>query len=428
MADNEAQYNDDAVVYDPYKHRPKKVYISNFGAFGNLVKSAAGTGLFAMPYAFSNVGLISGILGTILMGFVITTSLQLLMRTHYIMCVRTKQPLLNYDQVVAIAMTSGVMKGRMSFNTITIIVDAVMLICYLGIGAVYVVFVAGVIQECIDREKTIAEAYYALILVPFFLLLNMVKGLNALVPISIVGNLFLSIACIIGIVYAIKYESTNDWVLMASDIKYYPKFIGIVFFALGSPGMIIAIEHSMNKPWDYTKACGVLNWGMGMLIVIHVVVGSIGYYKWGNATMSNFILNHHELDSMTLIALIMQALAIYFTYGLQCYVPITILSEEYANKSIADGYLKGTPYAWEIIARIGVTLFTCISAAAIPKLHLYTNFIGSLCIGTLGFLFPIILYIISNCGNWNELKHRCDVATTWVRMMTMTATTTIIRD
>lgn len=191
-----------------------------------------------MPYAFSNVGLISGILGTILMGFVITTSLQLLMRTHYTMCVRTKQPFLNYDQVVAIAMTSGVMKGRMSYNTITIIVDAVMLTCYLGIGAVYVVFVAGVIQECIDREKTIAEAYYALILVPFFLLLNMVKGLNALVPISIIGNLFLSIACIIGIVYAIKDDTTNDWVLMASDIKYYPKFIGIVFFALGSPGMV----------------------------------------------------------------------------------------------------------------------------------------------------------------------------------------------
>lgn len=115
----------------------------------------------------------------------------------------------------------------------------------------------------------------------------------------------------------------------------------------------------MNKPWNYTKACGVLNWGMGMLIVIHVLVGGIGYYKWGTATMSNFILNHHDLDSITLIALIMQALAIYFTYGLQCYVPITILSEEYANKSIADGYLKGTSYAWEIIVRIGVTLFTC---------------------------------------------------------------------
>lgn len=57
---------------------------------------------------------------------------------------------------------------------------------------------------------------------------------------------------------------------------------------------VLAIEHSMRKPWNYTKVCGVLNWGMGFLIGLHVIVGAVVYAQWGTDSLANFIRNHHE--------------------------------------------------------------------------------------------------------------------------------------
>lgn len=57
---------------------------------------------------------------------------------------------------------------------------------------------------------------------------------------------------------------------------------------------ILAIQHSMKKPWNYTKACGVLNWGMIFVTGFYVIVGAVVYYKWGSDALGNFIRNHHE--------------------------------------------------------------------------------------------------------------------------------------
>jgi len=55
----------------------------------------------------------------------------------------------------------------------------------------------------------------------------------------------------------------------------------------------------------------------------------------------------------------MQALAIYFTYGLQCYMPIRILNYGYAIPAIEKGTCKGTPFLWDLIIRFGITIVTC---------------------------------------------------------------------
>lgn len=46
--------------------------------FFNLLKSAIGTGILAMPQAFKNCGLINGIIFTAVIGFILTYALHLL--------------------------------------------------------------------------------------------------------------------------------------------------------------------------------------------------------------------------------------------------------------------------------------------------------------------------------------------------------------
>ncbi|KAG5344196.1 S36A4 protein, partial [Acromyrmex heyeri] len=393
-------------AYDPHLNRVTYRPVSDFGSLANLIKSAAGTGLFAMPNAFACVGLFIGIVGTAFMGLLITGSLQLLVRIHHMMCIRVRKPILVYDEVVVTTLTTDVRKPWLSPRSATLIVDVAMLACYIGIGSVYVVFISGIIQECIDAEKAISQSYYALMIFPLLFVMNMVKNLADIAPISIVGNILLISAGLIGIVYALKDGIGDEWTTIGPHVDLYPKFIGLVFFSMCSPGVILAIEHSMKKPWNYVKMCGVLNWGMIFLIVIHICVGSIGYLKWGPAALGNFIRNHEILDGPTLTALIMQALAIYFTYGLQCYMPIRILNYNYAVPAIEKGIFKGTPFLWDLIIRFGITFITCILAAAIPKLDLFTGLVGAICISTLATLIPVILYILVHHEDFGKFKWR----------------------
>ncbi|XP_018058594.1 PREDICTED: proton-coupled amino acid transporter-like protein CG1139 [Atta colombica] len=393
-------------AYDPHLNRVTYRPVSDFGSLANLIKSAAGTGLFAMPNAFACVGLFIGIVGTAFMGLLITGSLQMLVRIHHMMCVRLRKPILVYDQVVVATLTTDVRKPWLSPRAATFIVDIIMLLCYIGIGSVYVVFISGIIQECIDTEKVIAQSYYALIIFPLLFVMNMVKSLADIAPISIAGNILLLAAGLIGIVYALKDGIGDEWTTIGPNVDLYPKFIGVVFFSMCSPGVILAIEHSMKKPWNYVKMCGILNWGITFLVIIHIFVGAIGYLKWGPTALGNFIRNHETLDGPTLAALIMQALAIYFTYGLQCYMPIRILNYGYAIPAIEEGTCKGTPFLWDLIIRFGITIITCILAAAIPKLDLFTGLVGGICISTLATLIPVILYILVHHEDFGKFKWR----------------------
>lgn len=56
----------------------------------------------------------------------------------------------------------------------------------------------------------------------------------------------------------------------------------------------------------------------------------------------------------------MQALSIYFTYGLQCYMPIIILLDQYIMPEADDNRPRGKIYFfWNVMIRLIVTLITC---------------------------------------------------------------------
>lgn len=119
-----------------------------------------------------------------------------------------------------------------------LIVDATMLMCYIGIGSVYVVFISGIIQECVDTEKIIGQSYYALMLFPLLFVMNMAKNLADIAPISVAGNILLLAAGGIGIAYALKDGIGDAWTMIGPNINLYPKFFGVVFFSMCSPGVV----------------------------------------------------------------------------------------------------------------------------------------------------------------------------------------------
>lgn len=47
----------------------------------------------------------------------------------------------------------------------------------------------------------------------------------------------------------------------------------------------------MKKPEQFRKPFGVLNVGMGVVTVLYLLVGSLGYIKYGDDVMGSITLN-----------------------------------------------------------------------------------------------------------------------------------------
>lgn len=107
-------------------------------------------------------------------------------------------------------------------------------------------FIAGVIQECLDSNKLIGQSYYAFIIFPLLFVMNMAKNLAEIAPISIAGNVCLVAAAIIGIVYALKDGISDEWFVFGPRIGLYPKFFGMVFFSMCSPGLV-SVRFATNR-------------------------------------------------------------------------------------------------------------------------------------------------------------------------------------
>lgn len=64
--------------YDPFANRDQESGASTGGALAHLLKSSLGTGILAMPMAFYNAGLLFGLIGTIIVGFLCTYCVHIL--------------------------------------------------------------------------------------------------------------------------------------------------------------------------------------------------------------------------------------------------------------------------------------------------------------------------------------------------------------
>merc|ERR1719270_1942477 len=87
------------------------------------------------------------------------------------------------------------------------------------------------------------------------------------------------------------------------------------------------------------------------------------------------------------------SLAIFFSYGLQFYVPVQICLP-YVQQKFSRS-LKA-----EFALRFGLVLVTFALAAAIPKLDLFISLVGAISSSTLALMAPPIIDTVTN---WHEI-------------------------
>lgn len=130
--------------YDPYKNRIFEHASSTFGATAHMIKGLLGAGLFAMPLAMSHCGTVVGTIGTIIITFLCAYGMHRTVKVSRIMCVRTRQPMMSFEETTATTFRSSVVPWLQKMEKgMLLFVNVALIGCYYGICCVYIVIIGS---------------------------------------------------------------------------------------------------------------------------------------------------------------------------------------------------------------------------------------------------------------------------------------------
>ncbi|KAL0852335.1 hypothetical protein ABMA28_000538 [Loxostege sticticalis] len=389
--------------YNPFEHRKLAHPTSDMDTLIHLLKGSLGSGILAMPMAFMNAGLYFGLVATFAIGGICTYCVHVLVRTAHDLCRRMQKPSLGFAETAEAAFLSGPPAVHKFSRLAKAMINWFLVIDLLGCCCVYIVFVSKNVKQVVDFYAMDTDwhnvdiRYYMAILLPLLISVNLIRNLKYLAPFSMIANLLVGTGMGITVYYLFQdVPSINDRSHFAG-FERLPTFFGTAIFALEGIGVVMPLENNMKTPTHFIGCPGVLNTGMFFVVSMYAFVGFTGYLKYGDATQSSITLNLPEGEILGQSVKLMIAVAIFFTYSLQFYVPMEIIWKNVrhwfgARKNLA-----------EYSIRVALVIMTVCIAIAIPNLGPFISLVGAVCLSFLGLIFPAVIETVTYWDRPNGL-------------------------
>ncbi|CAH1709918.1 proton-coupled amino acid transporter-like protein pathetic isoform X1 [Aphis gossypii] len=373
--------------FDPFLERNLEHPTTNGETLTHLLKASLGTGILAMPQAFQCSGLITGIFATVFVSFVCTFCSYSLVKCAHTLYRRTKVSSMGYADVAEVAFANGPEWSRKFSSFTRQSVLWLLFVTYFGTCSVYTVIIASNFEQLFQHHMGFAlnlRYFIAMLLIPL-ILLSYVPNLKYLAPVSMVANLLMSVGLGITFYYTLYDLPSISERPAVGTFATFPTFFCLTVFAMEAIGVVMPLENNMKTPRSFLGVFGVLNVGMGGVTIVYILLGFLGYLKYGEATESSITLNLPTEDIAAQVAKVCISLAVFCTYGLQFFVCLEI-----AWTKIQDNFEKATIYHNYVLRTVMVTLSVLI-AVAVPTIGPFIGLIGAFCFSLLGIIVPVII-------------------------------------
>ncbi|XP_004929913.1 proton-coupled amino acid transporter-like protein pathetic [Bombyx mori] len=379
--------------FDPFTERKLDTPTSNMDTLTHLLKASLGTGILAMPKAFKAAGLINGILFTVIVAVVCTHCSYILVKCAHVLYKKTKKTQMSFAEVGEAALDNGPQPLRKWANAFRIFIVISLFITYFGTCSVYTVIIARNILQIIQFYcgDIINERFLIIILLVPLILMAWIRNLKYLAPVSMIANLFMAVGLGITLYYLVgtgqlQYDKIKD--MLFKHPSEWPEFFSLTIFAMEAIGVVMPLENSMKTPRAMLGICGVLNKGMSGVTLVYILLGFLGYLRFGEEVQDSITLSLGDAIPAQIVKLSI-AIAVYCTFGLQFFVCIDIMWN-----GIKDKFTKRPELADYIMRTIMVTV--CVSiAAAVPQISPLMGVIGAFCFSILGLIAPAMIEVIT---------------------------------
>lgn len=383
--------------YNPFEHRKLAHPTSDMDTLIHLLKGSLGSGILAMPMAFMNAGLYFGLVATFMIGGICTYCVHVLVKTSHELCRRIQKPSLGFAETAEAAFLSGPPAVHKFSRLAKAMINWFLVIDLLGCCCVYIVFVSKNVKQVVDNyakdhdwlPNNLDERIYMVALLPLLISMNLIRNLKYLAPFSMIANLLVATGMGITFYYLFQDIPSVSTRETFAGFERLPTFFGTAIFALEGIGVVMPLENNMKTPTHFIGCPGVLNTGMFFVVSLYALVGFFGYLKFGPVTAGSITLNLPEDEVLGQSVKLMIAVAIFFTYSLQFYVPMEIIWNNVrhlfgARKNIA-----------EYSIRVILVILTLCTSIAIPNLGPFISLVGALCLSFLGLIFPAIIETVT---------------------------------
>ncbi|KAJ6647742.1 Proton-coupled amino acid transporter-like protein pathetic, partial [Pseudolycoriella hygida] len=374
--------HDENPDYNPFEHRRLEHPTTNAETLAHLLKGSLGSGILAMPLAFAHAGLWFGLGAMIFVGFICTYCVHILIKCEHIMCRRTQTPSFGYAELATSVFANGPGILHRWSRFAGLVINTFIVMTLFGCCCVYNVFVATNVKQVVEHYTDFDYnlRWYILLMLPFLILLNLIRDLKSMAVFSVVANIFVSLCLVVTAYYIFRDDLpvVTDRIAMANCTKM-PIFFGTAVFALEAIGVVMTLENNMKTPQNFIGCPSVLNTGMLVVVILYTTVGFFGYWKYGDDTAGSITLNLPTEEILAQSVKLMIAIAIFLTYCLQFYVPMNIT---WIN--IRDKFSENNKQLAEYATRFLLITSTVVLAIAIPTIGPFMSLIGAVCVSTLG--------------------------------------------
>ncbi|XP_066505571.1 proton-coupled amino acid transporter 1 isoform X2 [Hoplias malabaricus] len=368
----ESPAEDEEPVHSPSRNQNEYERIggragsSFFQTLIHLLKGNIGTGLLGLPLAVKNAGLVMGPLCLLVMGIVAVHCMSVLVKCAHHLSAKLGKPFLSYGEAVEYGM-ENVSWLRNHSHWGRHVVNLFLIITQLGFCCVYFVFLSDNIKQVIEaangttmncevnQTAVIVPSYdsrlYMIFILPFIILLVFTRNLKFLAPFSFLANLVMSASLILIYYYSLTHIPNPIDLPYVGKAIDFPLFFGTSIFAFEGIGVVLPLENKMQKPQSFRM---VLYLGMGIVTMLYISLGTVGYISFGERIKGSITLNLPDCWMYQTVKLL-YSFGIYITYALQFYVPAEIL--------IPVAVARVGP-RWELLVdlsiRVGLVVFTSV--------------------------------------------------------------------
>lgn len=200
---------------------------------------------------------------------------------------------MSFAEIAEVAFADGPQWGRKFSSFSRILILQCLFWTYFGTCSVYTVIIATNFQQIAEyyMHTTIdLRVVIACLLVPL-IILCFIPNLKYLAPASMIANAFMAIGLGITFYYLVSDLPSVSERPMVGSLATLPVFFSITIFAMEAIGVVMPLENSMKTPQNFIGICGVLNKGMSGVTMIYILLGFLGYLRYGDKTEASITLN-----------------------------------------------------------------------------------------------------------------------------------------